>query len=198
MSGLKDNPLYITWHDSAWIPHINPATVLDYFGERSNPFYDRTCNNETLKMQKASLDQLENMTGTEYILLHVQEPILYVIRKQHRHSKDQVTPLTDYYVLAGHVYQAPDLNSVINFRLTTALYHLSQAFEEVHSFARYHPSKGYSWDFDKDGKSKEKKRENDKESEKLKEEPISAFQRARVDMLIHELCKKFPPPQAKK
>lgn len=32
---------------------------------------------------------LRNMVGLEYILLHVQEPILYVIRKQHRHSPQQ-------------------------------------------------------------------------------------------------------------
>ena len=59
------------------------------------------------------------MTGIEYILLHVQEPILYVIRKQHRHSTGQndVTPLADYYIIAGVVYQAPDLASVINSRL---------------------------------------------------------------------------------
>jgi hypothetical protein len=30
-----------------------------------------------------------NMTGLEYVLLHVQEPILYVVRKQHRHSPQQ-------------------------------------------------------------------------------------------------------------
>lgn len=29
------------------------------------------------------------MTGIEYILLHVQEPILYVIRKQDRHTSAQ-------------------------------------------------------------------------------------------------------------
>jgi len=29
------------------------------------------------------------MTGTEYMLLHVQEPILYVIRKLHRQSPDK-------------------------------------------------------------------------------------------------------------
>lgn len=29
------------------------------------------------------------MVGIEYILLHVQEPILYVIRKQHRFSPTQ-------------------------------------------------------------------------------------------------------------
>lgn len=60
-----------------------------------------------------------NLTGIEYILLHVQEPILYVIRKQHRHSPNptDATPLADYYIIAGVVYQAPDLSSVINSRL---------------------------------------------------------------------------------
>lgn len=57
------------------------------------------------------------MAGMEYILLHVQEPILYVIRKQHRHSPTQFTPLADYYIIAGVVYQAPDLYSVVNSRL---------------------------------------------------------------------------------
>lgn len=57
------------------------------------------------------------MTGLEYVLLHVQEPILYVIRKQHRHSPQQATPLADYYIIAGVVYQAPDLASVLNSRL---------------------------------------------------------------------------------
>lgn len=61
------------------------------------------------------------MTGLEYILLHVQEPILYVIRKQHRHSPTQATPLADYYIIAGVVYQAPDLASVVNSRLVCIL-----------------------------------------------------------------------------
>ena len=59
------------------------------------------------------------MVGVEYILLHVQEPILYVIRKQHRHSPTQATPLADYYIIAGVVYQAPDLMSVLNSRLVS-------------------------------------------------------------------------------
>lgn len=59
------------------------------------------------------------MTGTEYILLHVQEPIFYVIRKQLRHSPTQTTPLADYYINAGIVYQAPDLASVVNSRIVS-------------------------------------------------------------------------------
>lgn len=62
------------------------------------------------------------MTGLEYVLLHVQEPILYVIRKQHRHTPQNVTPLADYYIIAGVVYQAPDLASVLNSRLVGSDY----------------------------------------------------------------------------
>lgn len=85
------NPLSVSWHDSAWIPILEPSNVMAYFSESSNLFYDRTCNNEVIKMQRASPEQLQNMTGIEYCLLHVQEPILYIIRKQHRHSTTQVS-----------------------------------------------------------------------------------------------------------
>ena len=89
-SKISDNPLFISWYDSAWIPVLNPTNVMDYFTERNNPFYDRTCNNEVLKMQKIGvLDvqaQLRNMQGTEYQIIHVQEPILYVVRKQNRYG----------------------------------------------------------------------------------------------------------------
>lgn len=55
---FPENPLGVSWHDSAWIPILSPANIMDYFSERSNPFYDRTCNNEMIKMQRLSLDQL--------------------------------------------------------------------------------------------------------------------------------------------
>lgn len=54
-----ENPMWVSWCDSAWIPILNPATVMDYFSEKSNPFYDRTCNNEIVKMQRMNLDQLK-------------------------------------------------------------------------------------------------------------------------------------------
>ncbi|XP_067005005.1 mediator of RNA polymerase II transcription subunit 6 [Anabrus simplex] len=182
-----ENPLGLSWHDSAWIPMLNPSNVMDYFSERSNPFFDRTCNNEIVKMQRLNPEQLNNMTGLEYILLHVQEPILYVIRKQHRHSPTQATPLADYYIIAGIVYQAPDLLSVINSRLMSTIHHLQSAFEEASSYSRYHPSKGYSWDL-KERKMPERKKETQRE------EPSSLFQRQRVDMLLAELTRKFPIP----
>lgn len=117
---------------------------MDYFQSTTNPFYDRTCNNEIVKMQRLNIEHLRlyliklllcfrpiiysflvmcsNLTGLEYMLLHVQEPILYVIRKQHRHSATAVTPLADYYIIAGVVYQAPDLGSVINSRIVSEFF----------------------------------------------------------------------------
>lgn len=189
MTSEKDHNLSISWHDSAWIPVLNPSNVLDYFSERSNPFYDRQCNNEIIKMQRLSQDQLANMTGIEYILLHVQEPILYIIRKQYRISPQQVTPQTDFYIIAGVVYQAPDLNAVINSRMINTVYSLQTAFEEAQSFSRYHPSKGYWWDFNQQDQTDKE----DKKKKKKKEEPGSLFQRQRVDLLLGELAKKFPP-----
>ena len=65
---ISENPLFLSWVDSAWIPVLNQSNVLDYFSERTNPFYDRTCNNEILKMQKLGVAdvQLTNMQVTSF------------------------------------------------------------------------------------------------------------------------------------
>nr|CAG4649703.1 EOG090X0E0D [Scapholeberis mucronata]SVE93893.1 EOG090X0E0D [Scapholeberis mucronata] len=196
MCDSKDNLLWISWHDSAWIPILNPTNVMDYFQSTTNPFYDRTCNNEIVKMQRLNMEHLNNLTGLEYMLLHVQEPILYVIRKQHRHSATVVTPLADFYIIAGVVYQAPDLGSVINSRISTTVNHLQGAFDEARNYSRYHPSKGYWWEF-KESESKEQEEETKKSQkksskDKAKEESGSMFQRQRVNILLNDLAKKFP------
>jgi len=189
------NFLGISWQDPRWVPILNKDNVLDYFSERSNPFYNRACNNETIKMQRLSLQHLENMTGLEYILLHHQDPVLFVIRKQHRQSPKQVTTLADYYIIAGTVYQAPDLGSVINSRLMTTLHHMESAFTKTLSFATYHPAKGYSWNF-KDQEDQQQASIKPKKKKK-KEEPASAFQYSRVDGILSGLVRKFPPKYAK-
>ncbi|CAL8283737.1 unnamed protein product [Lota lota] len=189
---MRDNLLGISWVDSGWVPILNPGNVLDYFSERSNPFYDRTCNNEVVKMQRLTLEHLNQMVGVEYILLHAQEPILYIIRKQQRQAPTQggavTVPLADYYIIAGVVYQAPDLGSVIGSRVLSAVHGIQSAFDEAMSYCRYHPSKGYWWHF-KD----QEEREKAKPKSKKKEEPSSLFQRQRVDMLLLDLRSKFPP-----
>ena len=97
-----------------------------------------------------------------------------------------MTPVSDYYIIAGVIYQAPDLGSVLNSRILTGVGHLQKAFEEAREYSRYHPSRGYWWDF---GKDKEEKKKQVKEK---KEEPSSLFQRRRVDMLLDQLTRQYP------
>merc|ERR1712004_57155 len=209
-----ENKLTISWVDSSWIPHLSAENVMAYFSDRRNPFYETTSNNEVLKMQNRSMDQLANMQGVEYCLLYVQEPILYVIRKQNRNSPSHVTPISDYYIVAGTIYQAPDLCSVVNSRLLSAVNHLQAAFDEAKGYAKYHPTRGYWWDFQQPASSntpfgakkitppedsnKKPKKKKKSEQDIAKGEPSSVFQRVRVDYLLKLLTEKFPPPQIKR
>ena len=54
----KENKLVLSWSDSAFFPHLNEATVLDYFCNTNNVFYNTDCNNQTLKMQGIGPEQL--------------------------------------------------------------------------------------------------------------------------------------------
>lgn len=143
-----------------------------------------------------AITTISKFVGIEYIVLHCQEPILYVIRKQERHSETQAKQIADYYIIAGVVYQAPDLSSLINSRLLSCLHNLQSAFEESYSYSRYHPSKGYWLEFGKDGEKDSNKERNDKTSKDRAKEDMSGstlFQRKRVDILLQSLTKKFPP-----
>nr|XP_006206981.1 mediator of RNA polymerase II transcription subunit 6 [Vicugna pacos] len=195
---IRDNLLGISWVDSSWIPILNSGSVLDYFSERSNPFYDRTCNNEVVKMQRLTLEHLNQMVGVEYILLHAQEPILFIIRKQQRQSPTQVIQVLKnrkitvfeyviffvYFGNFGHMRNS----EFVSFYKLTAVHGIQSAFDEAMSYCRYHPSKGYWWHF-KDHEEQDKV----KPKVKRKEEPSSIFQRQRVDALLLDLRQKFPP-----
>lgn len=101
------------------------------------------------------------------------------------------------------------------------MHHLQAAFEEASLYSRYHPNKGYTWDFSSNKVCEclkfkyctnrispiqkisspkpilvtdKSKTQMKKEPEKAKEEPSSMFQRQRVDMLLGELMRKFPLP----
>merc|ERR1712212_1223221 len=189
-----DNLLHISWCDSMWVPHLNTNNVMDYFSERSNPFYSRDCNNEFIKMQQNTrTDQLQHMQGQEYMLLHAQDNVLYIIRKQQRFSPTQVTPLACYHIIAGQVFQTPDLGSVINSRLVSAVNHLNGAFSEIQSYSQYHPSRGYWWQTNKQTDPiEQQKKEKEKKQASKKEEAASIFQRRRVDQLLNDLSHRFP------
>lgn len=153
-----------------------------------------------------ALPELEKMQGVEYVLLHAQEPILYVVRKQKRLSATATTPLANFYIIAGVVYHAPDLQSIIQSKLLTSIHCLQSAFEECFQYVRFHPSTDYYWNFSKegplstnnagdegiakDGLKSSSKEETSKIS--IAEASDQARHMYRVDVLIHELVKKFP------
>ena len=62
---------HVNWTDAAFLPHLNAHTALDYFCQfhhrghsengpaaSSNPFYDRTCNNQLIRMQRLDARRL--------------------------------------------------------------------------------------------------------------------------------------------
>jgi mediator of RNA polymerase II transcription subunit 6 len=180
--------LGISWHDSTWIPHLNPANILDYFCQKSNPFYDKSCNNELAKMQRLSSEQMSMMTGIEYTLLHVQEPILYVIRKQDRIGPDTATPLVDFYILAGIVYQAPDLNSIIQSRILNSALNLKTALEEFQAIAIFNPSIGHSWKHQQEAQKFKTTSSKPKGLERASQGPTEY---TRFQMKVNSLMKNF-------
>lgn len=172
----------------------------------------------TFKNTEELYQQLRKMVGIEYIHVHTFEPILHIVRKQRRISPTQEIPLANYYIIAGVIYQAPDLMSIVQTRLTTSIHYLQSAFDQVFSHARFHPSADYYWDFTADGtgplqikeekdssikeepkeeSGKSKSKAEKKETGNLVESYDIAQQMYRVDVLIRELVKKFPPPAIK-
>ncbi|XP_063711451.1 mediator of RNA polymerase II transcription subunit 6-like [Symsagittifera roscoffensis] len=123
-----------SWHDVALVSNLTRANVMMYFTQRSNPFYDRRSNNELLKHpHNKPMDLLRTMQGLEYDLIYEEAPILFVVQKRKRHSPTQVTPIANYYIIAGDVYRAPDLNRILSSRLATSCDYLNEAFQELTS-----------------------------------------------------------------
>ncbi|OAF71437.1 Mediator complex subunit 6 [Intoshia linei] len=175
---LEKKKLSISWSDSSW-PHVlSKYNVMDYFSQLSNPFYDKTCNNQILKMQRLEANNLVNMIGLEYMCVFDQEPILFIIRKQYRKSPHEIQSISSYYICAGTVYESPDLMTLYISRLITASYNLRKAFEEVQNYSKY----------DDDTIEKEKNKTKN---------VGSYFMRKRTDVILTNLSHIFPMDQDK-
>ncbi|EPZ31862.1 MED6-domain-containing protein [Rozella allomycis CSF55] len=118
---------------------LDRNNVLDYFS--CSPFYDRTCNNQVLKMQtqyndlETELQHLKQMRGIEFVLIHHQEPALFIIQKQNRSSPTSTKPLDIYMVYEGTIYQCPNAHLLLSNRILSSLYHLNKSFhllKEIH------------------------------------------------------------------
>jgi len=108
------------------------------------------------------------MKGIEYQVVDANPPFLYVIRKQHRESPDEVHPLATYYIINGVVYPSPSIQvpfhqhhqnreeifsslshrkAVLTARITTSLYHFQQAIESLRDHVQFNHSKPHTYDF---------------------------------------------------
>lgn len=103
-----------------------------------------------------------------------------------------VTAVAVYYILAGTVYQAPDLWSVINSRLLNTSHFLHSAATELNSYVRYHPSNGYYWDIKNPGNGGRVTFVPTDPTRKVTEETGTGFQRKNVDGLLSSFTQKFP------
>ncbi|KRY88373.1 Mediator of RNA polymerase II transcription subunit 6 [Trichinella pseudospiralis] len=189
-SSQTTNPLHIQWNPP-WNPNwLSASNVLDCFTNTLNPFYDPNCLNEQVRIQRLSSEILSRVHGVEYILLHAAEP-LFVIRKQYRQPNQNITPLEDYYIIGGTVYQAPDLSSVFNSRLQSAISNVRSAFEEAKSYYRFNTSEGYYFQYKNEPTVEKVDTKTDDKT--VDDKRVSVFQKYRMDMLLNELSEKFPP-----
>eukprot|EP00308_Calcidiscus_leptoporus_P017618 CAMPEP_0119374920 /NCGR_PEP_ID=MMETSP1334-20130426/33421_1 /TAXON_ID=127549 /ORGANISM="Calcidiscus leptoporus, Strain RCC1130" /LENGTH=186 /DNA_ID=CAMNT_0007393119 /DNA_START=51 /DNA_END=611 /DNA_ORIENTATION=- len=149
MTEMIENRTTISWEDKAWLESfpLNAFTVLDYFSH--SQFYDKTCINEFVKMQRGlSAAEMEatmaKMTGFEYVL-HAAHEVkasghnpahsLYVILRQRRAVKPkgppELTPVCYYYVLDGVAYEVPSVQEVLKERLMRIGWLLDGAFDAI-------------------------------------------------------------------
>ncbi|KAH3899203.1 mediator complex subunit MED6 SCDLUD_004634 [Saccharomycodes ludwigii] len=96
--------------------------------------------------------------GIEYVLWFVREPDFWVIRKQ---SKEKITNssstlrtktsfeftvLQDYYIIGANVYMAPQLGKILNSRLLSTNYHLSNALNKLSILRNgFTPAQGFKF-----------------------------------------------------
>lgn len=176
----------ICFRDQLWLNTypLDRNLVFDYFA--LSPFYDRTCNNEQLRINSIhplDISHLSKMTGIEYMLTEVVEPNLFVIRKQKRDSPEKVMPMLTYYVLDGSIYQAPQLCSVFSARIGRALYYIQKAFSTAASKLEKIGHDGESDDANDDSTASK--------------ETIDLRELKRVDHILASLQRKLqpaPPP----
>lgn len=150
MAGEEDLR-HVSFRDVAWLQNfaLTEATILDYFA--LSQFYERTCNNEVLRMQARYTDdhpsgedllqQLHKMTGIEYGLLASKPPSLFIIGKWERHSPQRASLLACYYVMEGAIYMAPSVRDVLESRLASAAHHLRETLSYGATHIIYAPAR---------------------------------------------------------
>ncbi|KAK9458915.1 MED6 mediator subfamily complex component-domain-containing protein, partial [Lipomyces oligophaga] len=147
----------LQWRAPEWIAQwgLRTDNVLDYFAQ--SPFYDRSSNNQTLKMQSqfnAPMMQLSDITnaleamrGVEFAIVKSNpSSALWVIRKQERLSPSEVVVLATYFVIEENIYMAPAVYSVLSSRLMSCARDMRQALVlAADKLPNFSPTLGYSY-----------------------------------------------------
>lgn len=71
--------------------------------------------------------------GIEYVLTFVQEPSLYVIKRQYRTSPESAIQQAFYYCLHGDIFQAPTLLACLQARMERCKFHIEEVFDNLKS-----------------------------------------------------------------
>ena len=145
----------IQWKSPEWIQQfgLHTGNVLDYFSEL--PFYDRTSNNQVLRMQfqfqqippnvhpaKYLQTRLTEMVGTEFVVAFVREPDFWVVRKQRRLDPYNTVTEHDYYIIGANVYQSPMVYDVLSARLLSTVLSMKKSMSLLNKMASFSISEG--------------------------------------------------------
>ncbi|KAI1458416.1 MED6-domain-containing protein [Annulohypoxylon moriforme] len=170
MAEPKDPLDETQWHHPLELQRIGGVhsnSVLFYFA--MSPFFDVTSNNaivfnqacfnpsmaHLLHTREAFEGRLREMAGLEFIV--AQEPAetgpgmgtgVWVIHKQTRRKrepKDEIIVHAAYYVVGEHVYMAPTVSDIINFRMVTITETLSKCFAAAEKARTWSPSTGHGY-----------------------------------------------------
>lgn len=153
---MSSDPLdEIQWKSPEWIQAfgLHTANVLDYFSE--SPFYDRTSNNQVLRMQfqfqqippgihpqRYLQDKLREMVGIEFVVAYVREPDFWVIRKQKRLDATHTITEQDYYIIGANVYQSPKIYDILSARLLATTLSMKKTLKLLNDMATFSLSEG--------------------------------------------------------
>lgn len=153
---MSSEPLdEIQWKSPEWIQQfgLHTGNVLDYFAE--SPFYDRTSNNQVLRMQfqfqqippnvhpqRYLQSKLTEMVGIEFVVAYVKEPDFWIIRKQRRLDPNSTLTEQDYYIIGANVYQSPKIYDILLARMLATTLSVKKSIDLLNKMSTFSISDG--------------------------------------------------------
>ena len=128
---MSEETPFIDIHWIEFYGGLSRNNILEYF--YSSPFFDSTSDNQVLRIQGVSPDNLIDMIGMQYIidLQNLSEPDLFIIKQIKRKDKNTIDVLAVYYCFQGTIYKGPNMLDLLKSRITKSTYYLLQSFIEV-------------------------------------------------------------------